>query len=581
MPRKLKFHSAPDPNKDIILTLADKEEAIRKSQLLPGIVKLFSLGGLGEVGMNMYVIECDDEILVIDSGILFSDDEDFGINYIIPDFTYLKQNERKILGLFITHGHEDHIGSIPMLLEKVRIPAIYVGGIAQSLVRNRLSEYPNIRYNLQPFESNDIFKFKHFEVSFFRTNHSIPDSVGIAVRTSQGYIVNTGDFKFDLSPIGNPTDYFKIAKLGETGVLCLLSDSTNSTVKNFSISERKVSQTLKQLFNKIEGRIIVATFASNVYRVQQIIEASSAARRKVAIFGHSMEKIIDAGYRHKYITAPKELFINYREASSLPPSQVTILCTGSQGEPLAALSRIANGTHRQIKLQENDTVIYSSKPIPGNELFINRNINKLIKAGANVIKNSPLTDTHTTGHASAEELKLMLALTKPKYFMPVHGEYHMLKEHAYIAFDMGMAKENCFCLKTGDVLSFKNGVAKVNYKEIQAGEIYLDQNLSDVSSAVLKERKLLADEGFVSLVYLVHGNEIIGNPSFISKGFMDVKQAANLTKEIIKVGELVILDQIGKREIPEIRSIVNNRIAQFIYERTERRPFLVTIIKGM
>ena len=549
-------------------------------------IKVFSLGGLGVVGMNMYVVECGDEIIVMDAGILFADDSTPGVDYIIPDFTYLEENENRIVGLFITHGHEDHIGGLPFLLRKVKIPVIYASGIALSLIRNKLMEFPDINYNLQGFNNNSEFNYKNFKVSFFRTNHSVPDSYGIAIKTRLGYIVNTGDFKFDFTPVGEPTDYYKMARLGEEGVLCLLADSTNSDITTFSSSEKKIAGTIKQLISNIDGRIIIATFASNVYRVQQIIEACAEVGRKIAVFGHSMDKNIEAAMRSKYINVSKDIFIGPKELANYPPEQITILCTGSQGEPLAALSRIANGTHKQIKLLPNDTVIYSSKPIPGNEQFINRNINMLIKNGANVITNSPLTDTHTTGHASVDEIKLMFSLMKPKYFMPVHGEYNMLKQHANIAMEMGLKKEHCFCLDCGDVLTFKDkGQPKIVKNGVFASDTYLDSNLSDVDSNILKERKHLADEGLLSVIITLDKNKkILTNPVVSAYGFIDVKKSKKLVEDITNKTIEILNEVLAKYKVVNniaIKAQLVTTLSQYIYDQIEHRPFIVPIVNVM
>lgn len=547
-------------------------------------IRIYSLGGLGVVGMNMYIVETNDEIIIMDAGILFADDDMHGVSYIIPDFSYLIANQKKIVGLFITHGHEDHIGAIPFLLKQVKIPTIYASGIAIGFIRSKLNEFPDIQYNITPFQSNSIYNFKNFEVSFFRTNHSIPDSHGIAIKTRLGYIVNTGDFKFDFNPIGEKPDYYKMTALGNEGVLCLMADSTNADIPNFSSSERKIGETLMNLFSHIEGRIIVAAFASNVFRVQQIIDASVASGRKVIVFGHSMDKTIEIASKLKYITYPKGWVLNSRELKKQDTDNVTILCTGSQGEPMAALSRIANGTHKQIKLKPNDTVIYSSKAIPGNEIFINRNINKLVHAGAHVIQNSPLTDTHTTGHASQNEIRMMISFMQPKYFMPVHGEYLMLKEHARIATELGVKKENCFVLDPGDVLSFNEKGAKLLKKAVQASDIYLDASLSDVDSNILKERKKMADEGLITLAFtFTKSKRLLGSPIFKSSGFADfssetVKSLENTICQ--KATEFInaILKEQKYINVKLIEKKINQQLSQFIYSRIGRSPLIVSII---
>lgn len=546
-------------------------------------IKVFSLGGLGVVGMNMYVVECENEIIVMDAGILFASDEARGVDYIIPDFTYLTENEDRIVGLFITHGHEDHIGALPFLLGKVKIPVIYASGIARTLISNKLMEFPDIQYNMKSFDSNTELTYKNFKISFFRTNHSIPDSYGIAIKTRLGYIVNTGDFKFDFTPVGQPSDYYKMAKLGEEGVLCLLADSTNSDVTTFSSSEKKIASTLKQMILNIKGRIIIATFASNVYRVQQIIEACNETNRKIAVFGHSMDKNIEAAMKAKYISVPKDIFISTREVSKYSDDELLILCTGSQGEPLAALSRLANGTHKQLKLLPNDTIIYSSKPIPGNEQFINRNINMLMKSGANVIKNNPLYGTHTTGHASVDEIKLMFSLMKPKYFMPVHGEYNMLKQHANIAVEMGVKKENCFCLDCGDVLTFKDkGHPKVVKQGVYASDIYLDSNFSDVDSNILKERKHLADEGLLTIIVTVNKQKhLLAKPVISSKGFIDMEKSKKLVDDLTNKATEILQEILNKYKVVNVIAIKSQlvaRLSQYIYDKIEHRPYIVPIV---
>lgn len=546
-------------------------------------VKVYSLGGLGVVGMNMYVVEVDEEIIVIDAGVLFADDDVHGVNYIIPDFTHLVENESRIVGLFITHGHEDHIGGLPFLLQKVKIPTIYAAGIAVPLIENKLAEFPDIEYNLKEFTSDDVIECKNTSVSFFRTNHSIPDSYGIAIKTKYGYVVNSGDFKFDFSPIGHMSDFHKMTRLGEEGVICLLSESTNANIEEFSASERKIADTLNSLFHQIEGRIIVATFASNVYRVQQIIASSIECGRKVIVFGHSMEKTIEAAIKLNYIEAPKGWILRARELKKIETEHVTILCTGSQGEPLAALSRIAAGTHKQIKLLPDDTIIYSSKPIPGNEQFINRNINNLVHAGAHVIKNNPLTDTHTTGHASQNELRMMLSFMKPKYFVPVHGEYFMLRKHVKIALGLGLKKENCFVLAPGDVLNINNTGAKVIKDGVKASDVYLDGSLSDVDSNVLKERRKMADEGLVSATFFINKKkEILNKPIVTLNGFATPDKIEelvytltnkceeiynNLTKENTNISFSALERQIG------------NQMYQYIYKKMDRKPLIVVSIK--
>lgn len=548
----------------------------------PNGTKIVVLGGLGEVGKNMYCVMHNDAIVIIDTGVSFPESELMGVDYVLPDFTFLKKNENKIKALLITHGHEDHIGGIPFLLQSLNIPAIYAPNHAKELIAVKLQD-KNIRYdNLFVYTEDTKLKFKEIEIEFFRVTHSIPDSHGISIKTPDGRIVTTGDYKFDLTPIGPMANLYKMASLGEDGVDLFIGDSTNALNEGFSTSESVVDETLGEMFDKCKtNRIIIATFASNIYRIKHIFETCYKHNRKICIFGRSMENNINISLNAGYINH-KELLVSPEEANNLKPGEVAILCTGSQGEPLAALSRISNGTHKQIKLRPDDVVIFSSSAIPGNALSITKTINKLCLKGVKVYTNSSLADLHTSGHANEEEIKLAIRLLKPKYLMPFHGDYRMLKRQADIGISCGIPKENTFILKNGDSLTLKDHVVTKG-ESMPGADVYVDGNrIGEIGSAVIKDRKIMANDGI--LVVIVNVNmkkrELLIKPNITTRGFVLVNENEELIHKIESKAETIIKFELTnpKTTFQSLKNDITEELYPFINDLTGRKPIILPII---
>lgn len=555
----------------------------KKTLLETDEVGVFALGGLGEVGKNTYVYEINNQIFIVDAGIMFPDDHLLGIDYVIPDYQYLVENEERIVGLFITHGHEDHIGGIPYLLKKVKIPKIYAAGIAVDLIDYKLLEHPEIKLpKIEEYKSYYKYEFKGVTLSFIRLNHSIPDMFGIVFRTKQGILFHTGDFKIDFTPVGAPAEYDKLAAIGGEGVLCMLSDSTNAEQEGLIQSESKVGRSINELFSRITGRIIIATFASNLYRMQQIIEAAVLTGRKVAVFGRSMERALEAGQQSGYIKAPKGTIIESNAISNYQLQEICLLCTGSQGEPLAALSRIANGSHRQIKAVKGDTVIFSSSPIPGNQESVNKTINLLFRSDVNVITHGPIADTHTSGHGSQNDLKMMLSLIKPKFFIPMHGEHRMLKQHANLAVECGVKPENILIMDNGDVAAL-TATSMRRAGRVTAGDVYIDGNgIGDIGSSVLKERRTLSEEGLFSVILTLdlETKSLLNEPTIISRGFIYMKGNEELTSSLASDAKRIVISELKKKQTSavQIKQSVSDFLSQKIYELTLRKPMIIPVI---
>ena len=542
---------------------------------------IVALGGLGEVGKNMYAFTHKDEIYIIDAGVMFPETDLLGVDYVIQDTTYLKQNEDKIKGLIITHGHEDHIGGISFLLQGVNIPMIYAPKIAVDLINKKLVDR-NIGYkNIEVINEDSIIKSKYFNIEFVRTTHSIPDSYAIVLHTPNGTIFETGDFKFDLTPIGPMADLHKMARIGSEGVRLLMSDSTNSLNEGFSKSESAVDGALTDIISNHNGRVIIATFASNIFRIKHIVESCQHNNRKIITFGRSMENAIEIALNNNLIT-DKSIFIEANQAKDMKHNEVCILCTGTQGEPLAALSRIANGTHKQISLLPDDLVVFSSSPIPGNASSINNVINKLYLKGVKVFTNTDLADVHTSGHAKQEEQKLMLRLIQTEYFMPMHGEYRMLKQHADTGVLCGVKKENCFILQNGESLVMdKDGIRKGPV--VTAGDVYVDgSRIGDIGSVVIKDRKLMSRDGILVTILNINPmtKKLLLKPNVTTRGFVLVNENTELIQAIEKKIFDVTIHYLNNNNYNyvDLRNTIILELHPFINNLTGRRPIILPVI---
>jgi ribonuclease J len=546
------------------------------------LVKVFALGGVGEIGKNMYCVEIDSDIYIVDAGLMFPEEEMFGIDIVIPDITYLETNKERVKALFLTHGHEDHIGGIAYVLRKLHIP-VYGTKLTLGLVEAKLSEAGLLgKVTLKTIDANSVVNFRTTTVSFFRTNHSIPDSVGVAFHTSQGAIVYTGDFKFDQTPVDKyGADIGKMAQLGNEGVLCLLSDSTNAERPGYTGSESAVGVEISKEFYKAEGRILVASFASNVHRIQQVFDAAYEHGRKVAVVGRSMVKVVDIAHNLGYLHIPDGMMISLQDIDNYPERQVAVLTTGSQGEPMAALSRMAKNAHKQMAIRKGDTVIIAASPIPGNETSVSKTIDLLFRAGANVVYYGE-KKVHVSGHGSQEELKLMLNLMKPKYFFPVHGEFRMQKAHAKLAQEIGMDQNDIFIVDKGDVISFSNGEPKASGK-VPAGNVLIDGlGIGDVGNIVLRDRKLLSQDGILVVVVTLkkETKAIVSGPEIISRGFVYVRESEKLIDDSGKMVKEIVEKAIRESSVEwsTLKQSVRESLSQFLFDKTKRRPMILPII---
>lgn len=543
-------------------------------------LKVIPIGGLKEIGKNMTALEYKDQILIVDCGMSFPDDEMFGIDVVINDYSYLVDNSEKIVGVIITHGHEDHIGGIPYLLKKINVP-IYGTRLPLGLIGNKLKEH-NLKGNLNTIFAGDKFKLGHFNIEAIRTTHSIADSICLCIETPVARVFHTGDFKVDYTPIdGEPIDFAKLAEIGKKGVDLLMADSTNVTRPGFTASEKVVGQTLDGIFSDSDSRIIIATFSSNVHRVQKIIELATKHGRKVAVSGRSMENVVTLATELEYIKFPAGTFVDIKKTKGIPDKELVIITTGSQGEPMSALSRMATNDHKNVKLKKGDMVILSSSPVPGNEKTVSNVVNKLYELGVRVIYND-IADTHVSGHACQEELKLIHTLIRPKYFMPVHGEYRHLVEHSRLAEDLGMNTDNIFILSNGDALCIDKKKASVSKDVVAADDILVDGlGIGDVGNIVLRDRKLLSESGLIIVAAAIDRNagEIISGPDLVSRGFVYVRENEDLINDAkIVAGEA--LEKVlasGTKDWNNIKSAVRDELRKYIFQITKRNPIILPI----
>ena len=544
-------------------------------------VQIIPLGGLGEIGKNMTVFRYDDDIILIDAGLMFPEDDMLGIDLVIPDITYLLENKDKVKAIFLTHGHEDHIGALPYVLKQIDVP-VYGTALTLGILQGRLRENNVSDNNLVTIKPGDKINVGAFNLEFIRVNHSIPDAISIVIKTPIGTIIHTGDFKFDQTPVdGQVTQFNKFAEFGDEGVLALLADSTNAERPGFTQSEKMVGQTFDDEFRYARNRIIVATFSSNVHRIQQVVDSAVKYKRKVAVIGRSMINVVNIAMELGYLRIPEGVLIDIDETNNYTSDQIVIITTGSQGEPMSALTRMAMNDHKKVDIMPGDTVIISATPIPGNEKLVARTIDHLYKLGADVIYEKS-NGVHVSGHASQEEIKLMHNLVRPKYFIPVHGEYRHLIKHANLAKDLGMPSENIVIAENGSVIEIsKNGIG-INGK-IQSGKVLVDGlGVGDVGNIVLRDRRQLSQDGIMIVVVTIDHEtcHVVSGPDIVSRGFVYVREAEDLMEEAREkvLSALERCENNGVSEWSMIKSTIRDNLGRFLYERTRRRPMILPII---
>lgn len=545
-------------------------------------IKIIPLGGINEIGKNITAIEYKDDIIVVDCGLKFPDDDMFGIDIVIPDISYLIKNAEKIKGIFLTHGHEDHIGALPYVLKQLNVP-VYGTKLTIGIVETKLKEHGLLASTqLMRVKPKDIIKLQSVSVEFIKTNHSIADSVAIAIHTPLGVVLHTGDFKIDYTPIdGEMMDFGRLAELGRKGVLVMMADSTNVERAGYTLTERVVGETFLRLFGKANGRIIVATFASNIHRIQQIITAAQAYDKKVAVSGRSMENIVQVAAELGYLNFEEDVLVPIDQIGKYPNEKVVIITTGSQGEPMSALARMAASEHRKVNVVPGDTVIISATPIPGNEKLVSKVVNQLFKKGAEVIYDSA-EKIHVSGHACQEELKLMQALVKPRFFIPVHGEYRHLKKHGELAMELGLPDKNLIIPENGDIIEVARNYIKKNGTAI-AGQVFVDGlGVGDVGNIVLRDRKHLSQDGILTIVVTIEkqSGRVVSGPDIISRGFVYVRESEGLMEDARDIVKAVLRDCEEKQisDWATLKSKMRDELREFLYEKTKRKPMILPII---
>ncbi|ATZ18263.1 ribonuclease J [Mesoplasma melaleucae] len=560
-----------------------QKEVQRKYIKTESPTKVFALGGLEEIGKNTYCIEHENEIIMIDAGVKFPDDSMLGINAVIPDYSYLKENEKKIKALFITHGHEDHIGGIHYLVKQVNIPVIYAPELAAALIRDRLKEHKlTDKTIVKEYVADDVWATKNLRVSYAALNHSIPDAFGILVETPNGNIFSTGDYKFDWSPLGHFAELSKLASMGDKGIELLMADSTNAEVEGYTPGEKGIMENIDKLFLKAKGRIFITTFASNVHRIQQIVELANKYDKKVVILGRSIERIIKIIRQMGHLKINDKMFIKANDIEKYPANKIMIISTGSQGEPMAALSRIATNRHQSISIIPGDTVIFSSSPIPGNRADVEILINRLTRIGANVIESSLSNRIHTSGHASQEEQKLLFTLLRPNYFMPMHGEFRMLKKHIETAESVNLESGHGFVMANGDQLELLQGKASIG-KRIDADAIYVDgKDMTAHASNIIRERDILSKDGLISVVVSIDSqtNKLLCTPRIISRGSFYVKDSGNIISEAITIVTESINEVLNssKPTFGAIKKAIKQSLSPYIFKTKRRNPLIIPVI---